>query len=266
MVAESGLLLVRPGQALMITLTAPGDDQHVMPSGEVCPCTRPGGVYLPEFNATITARTNRFLEALRRGEASPLVRGRRRHLDLEYFNARETQERLALHDHMLIRRTDGKALQLRTSDVRALAIKHGFGHSVKVRVVGLGKHGGSKARTAGGAAAYCAKYVSKTADVRPDVPWSGPRRQWRTWTCSRRWGQSMKALREAARKHAREADRQAAEACAPGQGAQPGGCRVPPFNALPERYASSSCHGPPERADIGRLISAFPGSEIVNGE
>lgn len=54
------------------------------------------------------------------------------------------------------------------------------------------------------AASYCAKYASKSASDREDLPWleasgevvSGCKR-YRVWTASRRWGASMAAIRRA---------------------------------------------------------------------
>ena len=161
----------------------------------------PGGVDLGEWNATLTARMNRFREALRRGEASPRVGGHRRAVPLEYFGAKEVQRRGALHVHDLLRRSDGKALHLRTAELRRLAIAHGFGHEVMVRKVGLSKHGGSKAKSSRGAAFYVSKYGSKAADERERVRWASgaPGKRWRTLTASRGWGSTMKEQREAAR-------------------------------------------------------------------
>jgi hypothetical protein len=203
-VAERGIVLVPAGYGVMVTLTAPGNEVHWLPSGDQCECTPAGGVDLAEWNASLTARRNRFIEALRRGEAAPRVGGARRRVDIEYFGAKESQRRGALHCHELMRRTDGKALQLRTSEVRRLAIAHGFGHSVRIRKVGVQQ--GVKALSAKGAARYCGKYVGKSSDERARVPWAYGARgaRWRTWTASRRWGCSMKELKEEARARAIE--------------------------------------------------------------
>jgi hypothetical protein len=66
------------------------------------------------------------------------------------------------------------------------------------------------------AAAYVSKYVSKATDTRDEVPWvadvadesTGEVRpmhtsaRYRTWSASRNWGMTMKALREALREAA----------------------------------------------------------------
>jgi hypothetical protein len=130
-------------------------------------------------------------------------------LDLEYFKAAEVQRRGALHYHVLLRREHGGVLAVSTGALRRLALRHGFGHSVDVQHVQPGH------------AAYVAKYVGKAADARPDVPWCGkrwtggawvrkdtgeicsrPRREvasyaptYRTWTASRRWGDSMASIK-----------------------------------------------------------------------
>jgi hypothetical protein len=60
------------------------------------------------------------------------------------------------------------------------------------------------------AAGYVAKYVSKATDQRGEVPWDTvdshtgevvavPEARYRTWSASRGWGMTMKALREALR-------------------------------------------------------------------
>jgi hypothetical protein len=151
-----------------------------MRSGEWCPCTTEDGVDLAVWNATLGKRWNRLCQDLRRffGE------------HVEYFRAVEVQERGALHLHVLIRFRRGRRLRIR--QVRDLAIKHGFGHSVDI----------SKELDERGCW-YVAKYVSKAASERELVPWvaltTGEvalRAPYRCWTASRRWGQTMAALRD----------------------------------------------------------------------
>jgi hypothetical protein len=283
-----GTELVPAGYAVMLTLTAPGNVEHWLPSEEKCLCTPAEGVNLGEWNATLTARWNRFLEAIRRGEASPLVGGRRRAVPLQYVNAKEIQRRGALHTHGVLRRSDGKPLQLVRSQLRALAIAHGFGHSLVLRRVGLSRHGGSKARSSKGVGWYVAKYVSKAADARGRVPWGtvqrwttrterlyattrevkcqetvdAPGRRWRTWTASRGWGCSMRELREEAR--ARAVNGTAAGG-GPARGTStdpppaPDPCGTPQVTALDSltgSYAEERAQSPPVSVP-GVIVRAF---------
>lgn len=202
-VGRSGMVLGSEG--LFVTLTAPGESPHRMPDGRRCPCTPAGGVVLSTWNASLGRRWNLFVTDLRRllGE-------------VEYFRAVEPQRRGALHVHALLRRRDGRPLRVSVSEVRRLALRHGFGHSVDVQRL--------EARHAG----YAAKYVSKAADGRAAVPWLGWRSRggtwldrrtgelvvverkrvrsfvptYRTWTSSRLWGRSMSQVREAQAHHA----------------------------------------------------------------
>jgi hypothetical protein len=195
MVCQSGML-GRVGFCL--TLTAPGQNVHCFRHKRKhcdeegctdCPCTPSGGTDLQSWNVGLTARTNRYLEAIRRGESSPLVKGRRQAVPLEYFQARELQKRGALHCHIPLVRSDGKPLQLDKKQLRQLAMRHGFGHAMTY-----------KPFTAG-LSYYCSKYVSKAADQRLYVPWlpecRNRRREatYRTWTRSRGYGKSMREIR-----------------------------------------------------------------------
>lgn len=86
--------------------------------------------------------------------------------------------------------------------MRELAIKHGFGHEVDIQAV-----------KGEGAAGYCAKYVSKSADDRDELPWvdraTGERLRgvgrYRPWSSSRRWSAlTMAAIRAEQSRWARE--------------------------------------------------------------
>lgn len=161
-VAGSGLRVGRRG--LFVTLTAPGSAQHRDHRGRVCRCTPEGGVDLARWNATLGKRWNDFVKELSRFAGADLVTyddaGRRRRVHgLSYFAAKEVQRRGALHLHILVRRRDGAPLALRVADVRAIAVRHGFGHAVDVQAVQEGH------------ASYVAKYVSKSASARSFVPW-----------------------------------------------------------------------------------------------
>jgi hypothetical protein len=201
-VAGSGLVLGRAG--LFVTLTAPGGAAHRLPDGRRCACTPPGGIDLAAWNAGAGKRWNEFVKALRREYG-----------ELEYFKAAEVQRRGALHFHVLIRAPRGAGvLVVSQRRVRELAMAYGFGHAVDVQPV-QPSHAG-----------YVAKYVAKSADDRGSVPWRGWRHQtkttrsvdvttgelssgetrrlvpswaptFRTWSASRRWGTSMRAVRAA---------------------------------------------------------------------
>jgi hypothetical protein len=208
-VATSGFTVGRGG--LFVTVTAPSWVQHFLPNGEACRCTGGRCPDLASWNATSGVRFNRFMRDLRRLMFN----------DLQYFRAAETQRRGALHFHVLIRSdSECRTLFLEKTVLRRLAVKHGFGHEVDVQEI-QPKHWG-----------YVAKYASKAAGDRSDVPWRGlrwvgghrfsdeldtgtgevvrvrigntERRQvpsyratYRTWTASRRFGDPMAYVRAA---------------------------------------------------------------------
>ncbi|WP_448060797.1 replication initiator [Cellulomonas hominis] len=162
-VAGSGLVVGRDG--LFLTLTAPGRYVHYVRPGQRCRCTPEGGVDLAAWNADAAARWNRLVLELSRWLGVDVVTyddGGRVHrtMGLTYFRAAEVQRRGALHYHVLVRRRDGGPLALSPADLRRLALKHGFGHSVDVQ------------RLHDGHATYVAKYVSKAANDRREVPWA----------------------------------------------------------------------------------------------
>lgn len=204
-VASSGLHVGRSG--LFITLTAPSWVEHFMPNGDACRCTGGGCPDLASWNASAGKRWNRMVQELRRDIG-----------EVEFFKAAEVQRRGALHFHALVR---GQGpLVVSKVYLRRLAGKHGFGHEVDVQPVEP-RHWG-----------YVAKYASKAAGDRCDVPWRGKRwvgghryeqltdyvtgevttlrigtserRQveayratYRTWSCSREWGDTMAYVRAA---------------------------------------------------------------------
>lgn len=173
-----------------------------MPSGDWCPCTPEGGVDLARWNASHSARWNRFRTALRRD-----------HPELQFFRGVEVQTRGALHDHAMV----WSPRPLAKRRLRELALAAGFGHSVDLAPAPPG----SKR-----AAYYVSKYVSKSTDSRSDVPWWGTTVEididtgevvehegpvdgrYRTWSMSREWGMTMAAARAHARAFvaAREAE------------------------------------------------------------
>jgi hypothetical protein len=94
------------------------------------------------------------------------------------MKAAEVQRRGALHFHALIRSdTDsvwGGPLVIDRAWLRRLAVRHGFGHEVDVQSVEP-RHWG-----------YVAKYASKAAGDRLDVPWRGER-----WVGGHRFADSV---------------------------------------------------------------------------
>lgn len=190
-VAESGMR--RPeGFLYLLTLTAPGERAHRLPSGDWCACTPPGGVDLAEWNASHSRRWNHFRTLLRR-----------EYPDVQFFRGVEVQKRGALHDHSMTHST--VPIDLRV--VRRLALRAGFGHSVDL----AGCAPGSRK-----AAYYVSKYVTKATDSRDDVPWADdvvdvrtgevtrgvvPGR-YRTWSMSREWGDTMAEVRARAAAYA----------------------------------------------------------------
>lgn len=201
-VVRDGMSLSPFGQTL--TVTGPGERQHCRRhkncggqglACDICPCTLVGGISIGVWNCSVTARLNRLFEAIKRGEASPLQHGRRVPVPLAYFSGREAQQRGALHAHIPLVRTDGKALKLSPRLLKRLVMKHGFGHSMTLK-----DNGGDDGPIPG----YVAKYVTDSADARADVPWvdsKGWRAKatYRTWSSSRSWGQTMKGVKAAQR-------------------------------------------------------------------
>ena len=196
--AGSGMILGREG--VFLTLTAPSWREHFLPNGDPCKCTGGGCADLAEWNGSLGKRWNEFVKALRRHLMTD---------DLQYFKAVEPQRRFALHLHVLVRRDDGP-LSISKVELRKLAMHYGFGHEVDVQ--GL----------LPGHASYVAKYASKAADDRKDVPWRGLRRfervdmttgeirkgtavayrpTYRTWSASGRWGERMAEIRAAQGHH-----------------------------------------------------------------
>lgn len=191
-VAVSGFLIVGRGEKLFLTLTAPGQEAHAdTVHGGICPCTPVGGVALAAWNARLPKRWNRFMQQLRRRVGCKLA----------YFRAIETQRRGALHEHVMLCSADpARPLVLEVESVRALAIAHGYGHSIRLDVVS----------GAGGAAGYVSKYVSKACDERSEIPWVNEetgevmRARYRPWSASRDWGTRMGTVREAQKRWAAE--------------------------------------------------------------
>jgi hypothetical protein len=173
-----------------LTLTAPGDRRHEYRPGIWCPCTPEGGVNLAEWNAGAGMAWSRFLQALRR-------EFERYGIDVEYAKSTEVQKRGALHFHALLELVGlprGQRCPVPVSRIRALAIRHGFGHSIDF----------DSGTDHAGFASYCAKYVSKSVDQRGEVPWLDRETgelcesaRYRTWSRSRAWRCSMREVKAA---------------------------------------------------------------------
>lgn len=159
-----------------------------MPSGDICPCTPPGGVDLGAWNASHSSRWNHVRTSLRR-----------EYPGLEFFRGVEVQQRGALHDHALV----WSETPIDKGFLRQLAMRAGFGHSVDLAPI---------TRPAQ-VAYYVSKYVIKAVDSRDAVPWTQydvvmstgevierevPGR-YRTWSMSRQWGVRMADVRAEAR-------------------------------------------------------------------
>lgn len=145
-----------------------------------------------EWNGELSVRQNRLVTAIRRGEASPKVRGQLVPIeDLDYFCARERGDKryreygqALIHGHMVLRRSSGAPMLLSERKMQKLLVEHGFGRKFTLKSI-----------TGDGAANYLtkslAKYVSKGVAERFQVecvrdgvivPWRG-----RLWTSSQAW-------------------------------------------------------------------------------
>lgn len=160
-----------------------------MPSGDWCSCTPSGGVDLARWNRSHSRRWNHFRTALKQA-----------HPELQFFRGVEPQTRGALHDHAMT----WSQTPLSRKDIRAIALRAGFGHSVDLAPITSAKQ----------VAYYVSKYVVKGADQRAAVPWyvaSGTDMdtgevfdvigdgEYRTWSMSRSWGTTMGQVRAEAR-------------------------------------------------------------------
>lgn len=262
---ERGLVGIAPDSALELTWTAPGSKRMCGATGHRG-CDGTGEMCAPYdfvdsdealagWHSSLTERRNRFLTALRRGEACKKVGGRRQLIpDLEYFEGREVQDgsrrpdhagRGALHGHMLLRRSSGAPFVVSERLLGRLLVRHGFG-----RKFSLKPYQGRQA------ASYitkrCARYVSKSVDSRGHVlvlnvdgslsPWRG-----RLWVTSKGWSSGGAA----------------AGPGVPGAAGAPGSAVADPlvsFTATPMQTLSTASHSPP----ISLLLAAFPGSEVVS--
>lgn len=192
--ARSGIGV--PTGVVFLTLTAPSEEAHALPSGDICACSA-NCAPLGEWNAQAGQRWSWLMTYLRR------------HVDssAEYFKATEVQARGALHFHVILRLTAGGLRRLRAMwrpkdprcPLRELVVSRGFGHAIDLQV--LDSSPTKLARLTN----YVAKYVSKAVDSRHEVPWTPDpdqpqtscRARYRTWSTSRGYGSTMAELRRA---------------------------------------------------------------------
>lgn len=215
----------------MLTLTAPGERAHEIRPGIPCPCASTlldNEQALAKWNGEAVPRWNRLQQAIERYAGC----------DVQYLRAVEVQRRGALHLHVLMRLEHPR--KLRVSRLRALAIRHGYGHEIKLDACDER------------AAFYAAKYVSKSSDERKSVPYVHPRTgevgpgRWRTWVASRRWGETMRSVVAAQLRWAQERAMWTAGGVAGGQGtespapATPGADAVGALDPNGVRYTSGA--------------------------
>ena len=189
-----------PTGLFFVTLTAPGAD--VLPwdrdrctheEGVACSGALLGCVVEAEaaarWNGSAPQRWSWFVLYLRREIGK-----------LEFFKTWETQERGLLHLHAMVRVSAPITRRRMRSTMQTCGIQWGFGRQLDVQSID-GADGREIARKAG----YCAKYASKSSDD-PAASWRVDRETgecriiaggYRAWSCSRRWGLTMKALKAA---------------------------------------------------------------------
>lgn len=212
-VADSGVFKVGRGNGTMamLTFTAPSNiGAHCYVKGcraldgecghPLCSCTPIGGVDLAEWNASHSRRWNHLL-----------TRIRREYPGVQFMRGVEVQDgkrggvgRGALHDHAIAWSPDRP---FDRKHLRSLAIAAGFGHEVDIAPAPPGSRRASY---------YVSKYVTKACDSRADVPWvddvvdtttgeitrASIQARYRTWSCSRSWGLTMREVRAAAADYA----------------------------------------------------------------
>ncbi len=175
--------------------------RQASPDCVLCPCTTEetrlgswremgvgrGGEAFPDrkriaaFNGSLSKRWNRFITDARR--AANLADFRESIGTLfagaEYFKAVEPQRRMALHLHVVLRvNRIGRVDDRLRGALQVLAIHHGFGCQIDLRVIG------GESLDAPRVARYVAKYVSKTSDLGRRLPM--PERNSRRKCCNYR--------------------------------------------------------------------------------
>jgi hypothetical protein len=188
------------GFAYFLTLNGPGDNPHrrwvqgrIVGQRPVCGCETiwqrtARGVW----NKGESGCWNRLRTALARLDGS-----------LTYIGAVEAQKRGVLHRHVVL----NVSRPLQPAEVQALALAAGYGCVFDLQLI----------QSAGKAAWYISKYVTKSAGARKQVPWiaevvwnqatgeSRPMRTtptFRTWSSAQSWGFTIKGLKAIARQQA----------------------------------------------------------------
>ncbi len=191
-VMRSGFTTDRPEGFFFVTLTAPGVEHGLIwdqacghtdgeCSGELgCKVER---LPMAAWNATAPQRWSWFVEEMRRNLKR---RG------LQFCGSWETQARGALHRHVIVWCPGVTERRFRAA-VRLSAHRYGFGRQIDVQPIS-----GADAREQARRAGYCAAYVTKGGERATSLDTdTGEIRQggYRVWSASRRWGQTMKAIR-----------------------------------------------------------------------
>lgn len=180
-----------------LTLTAPGRHEHKRwyqgrrpGQRSACSCHL-HGLSDGEWNAQESKCWNRLRTAWTR------------HQDVTFIGSVETQQRGMLHRHVVVF-TEG---HVDHRDLQDMALAAGYGCVLDLEPL----------QSVGKAARYVAKYVTKSSAERADVPWvkehldeeTGELTQisakatFRTWSSSRSWTVTMKALKAVASAQAR---------------------------------------------------------------
>lgn len=183
----------RPAGFFFVTLTAPGQADGLTWDRTLCThdddeCSGEKGckveaVPMAAWNATAPQRWSWFVTAMRRD----LKR------DVQFCGSWEVQARGALHRHVLMWCPGVTERRFRAA-VRLCRFRWAFGQQYNVQPVS-----GDDAREIARKAGYCASYCTKggdraqTVDMRTGEMKPGG---YRPWSASRRWGQTMKAIRE----------------------------------------------------------------------
>lgn len=192
-VVKSGVTDARYGRVFWVTLTAPGVD--TLPWAGTCghasdaDCSGVKGCRVERyaaamFNGSGPRRWSWFMTYLRRALG-----------DVQYCGVWEFQERGVLHRHFVMVVERPLPLRRVKAAVRYSASQWGFGAQYDVQPIS-----GDVARNAW----YVAKYAGKTAACMADAPrldvrtgeWKRGTPGFRAWSASRRYGDSMRTVKE----------------------------------------------------------------------
>lgn len=192
-VFRSGFSADRPEGFFFVTLTAGGEDDGLVWDRERCghrpgDCSGPKGckvetVPMADWNSRAPQNWSWFVTEMRRC----LKR------DLQFCGSWKVQARGALHRHVIMWCPGVTQRRFRAA-VRMSASRWSFGRELNVQPVS-----GSDAREIARRAGYCASYCTKGGDRAETIDrHTAEIRQgdYRPWSASRRWGQTMKAIRE----------------------------------------------------------------------